>query len=130
MALFAQIVTIIHIMELVIGLDLGTTACKAVALDSTGRVVATAAANYPLYAPQSGWAEQDPQEILGGAVQALAALAGKIDPAGVSALSLSGAMHSVVLVDAKDQPQGRALTWADQRAAAQVESLREQPAGL
>ena len=45
MALFVQIVTIIHIMELVIGLDLGTTACKAVALDSTGRVVATAAAN-------------------------------------------------------------------------------------
>jgi gluconokinase len=113
-------------MELVIGLDLGTTACKAVALDSSGRVSAKASANYPLYAPQSGWAEQDPQEILRGAVEALAALAEKIDPAAVGALSLSGAMHSVVLLDAQDQPQGRALTWADQRAASQIESLREQ----
>ncbi len=113
-------------MEYVIGLDLGTTACKAVALDFSGRITAAASANYPLYAPQSGWAEQDPQEILSGALSALTALAGKVDPAAAGGLSLSGAMHSVVLLDAHDQPQGRALTWADQRAAAQVKSLREQ----
>jgi gluconokinase len=113
-------------MDYVIGLDLGTTACKAVAMDSSGTVVGAASANYPLYAPQSGWAEQDPQEILRGALNALAALAAKINPAAVGALSLSGAMHSVVLLDAQDQPLGRALTWADQRAAAQVESLRTQ----
>lgn len=111
-------------MELVIGLDLGTTNCKAVALDSSGQVVATTSANYPLYAPQSGWAEQDVEEIWRGAVDALHQLAQKVEVSAIRGLSLDGAMHSLQLLDEHDRPIGRALTWADQRAAPIVNELR------
>ncbi len=113
-------------MDLVIGLDLGTTACKAVALDDAGQVAAATSATYPLYAPQSGWAEQDVSEIWNGAVEALNKLVRKVDVPIIRALSLSGAMHSLQLLDKNDQPISRALTWADQRAAPQVEGLRAQ----
>jgi gluconokinase len=111
-------------MDWVIGLDLGTTACKAVALDAGGQVLATTSADYPLYTPQSGWAEQDPQEIWAGAAAALRDLAARLGSAGLRGLALSGAMHSLLLLDAHDQPLTRALTWADQRAAQELPELR------
>ena len=46
-----------------IGLDLGTSACKALAIDGAGQVLAQASASYPLVTPQPGWAEQAPAEF-------------------------------------------------------------------
>jgi gluconokinase len=114
-------------MTLVIGLDLGTTRCKAVAVDTAGAVLAVAAGDYALRTPHAGWAEQSAQEVWAGAVTALQGLQPLL-PAGstVAGLGLSGAMHSLIPVDAAGAPLAPALTWADQRAAPQAEALRQQ----
>jgi len=113
----------------VIGLDLGTTNSKAVALDANGRQLASATSDYRLYSPRSGWAEQKVEEVWQGVLAALKALAGKL-PLGthgveIAGMCLSGAMHSSLAVDGRGQPLAPALTWADQRAAPQAEALRQ-----
>ena len=110
----------------VIGLDLGTTNSKAVALDASGKQLASASSDYRLYSPRSGWAEQKAEEVWQGVQAALKALAGKL-PLGtqVAGMCLSGAMHSSLPVGSDGNPLAPALTWADQRAAPQAEALRK-----
>lgn len=47
-------------MELLLGIDLGTSGTKTVLFDSDGRRLASHTVEYPLYQPKNGWAEQDP----------------------------------------------------------------------
>ncbi len=113
-------------MPLLIGLDLGTTHAKAIALNERGAVIAGAARGYPILTPQPGRAEQDPQAVWRGAVEALHELAGQLNPGDIAGLCLSGAMHSSLPVDASGNPLANALTWADQRAATIARRLRDQ----
>jgi len=108
----------------VIGLDLGTTNCKAVALTAEGRVLAAASSAYGLQSPHPGWAQQDVWEVWQGVTEAMQSLAAQVPPARVTGLCLSGAMHSVLLVDSDGAPLAPATTWADNRAASQVDALR------
>jgi gluconokinase len=111
--------------QLVVGLDLGTTRCKAVALTPDGAVAASATSAYPLYSPHPGWAEQAAGEVWQGAATALRELCARVPARQLAGLSLSGAMHSLLLVDEAGEPLAPALTWADQRAAPQAKMLRE-----
>jgi gluconokinase len=113
--------------RLVVGLDLGTTRCKAVAIAPDGRVAASATGAYPLYSPHPGWAEQAAGEVWQAAATALRELCAQVPPGSLAGLSLSGAMHSLLLVDAAGQPLAPAPTWADQRAAPQTQAMRQQP---
>lgn len=106
-----------------IGLDLGTTSCKAVVLDGDGRPVASASESYPLRVPRRGWAEQDVQTIGGAAVRVLRAVA-SASPVAPIGVALSGAMHSCLPVDADGNPLAPAMTWADNRAAALEAPIR------
>jgi gluconokinase len=108
---------------LVIGLDLGTSACKAVALDSRGRLQITTQATYSLVSGSEGQAEQDAHEVLQAVVKALSDLTAQAGDSLISGLSLSGAMHNLLPVDAGGEPLGLAMTWADTRPDAH--SLRE-----
>jgi len=114
--------------SLVVGLDLGTTRCKAVAIAPDGRVIASTAGAYPLYSPQPGWAEQSAHEVWQAAAAALRELCPQVPANSLAALSLSGAMHSLLLVDEAGRPLAPAPTWADQRAAPQAQALRQLPA--
>ncbi len=114
-------------MTIIAGIDLGTTNCKAVAYTSEARTLASVSRDYPLRSPHSSWAEQDAREVWAGLVAILSELVGKL-PAGVKidGLCLSGAMHSLLPVDASGAPLAPALTWADQRAAPQAKALRKE----
>jgi gluconokinase len=105
----------------VIGLDLGTTTCKAVALSAAGEVLGSASSRYPLYTPKPEQAEQDVNEVWRGAVSALSELCGQL-PRPPQGLCLSGAMHSLLPVGG-DAPLGLAMTWADNRAADAAKAL-------
>jgi xylulokinase len=100
-------------MSIAIGLDVGTSGVKALAVSETGEVLATAEEEYPLSIPRPGWAEQDPEDWWRATERALAAL-GVDAPAGIG---LSGQMHGLVALDAADRVIRPAILWNDQRTA-------------
>ena len=112
-------------MPYVIGLDLGTTRCKAVAVTPNGELLGSTSVTYPLSSPHPGWAEQNPNEIWIGALNSLKELAAKLPEARPLGISLSGAMHSLFPLDKHGAPLAPAMTWADQRASAKVQALQQ-----
>lgn len=110
----------------VLALDIGTTSTKAVLFDTAGAAVASATYEYPLVAPQPGWAVQDPDLITAAALDAIGAVvaAARGGPVAVAGLAVSTVMHSLFALDDRGRPLTPALTWADGRAGEQVERLR------
>ena len=106
--------------------DLGTTGNKATLFDAeAGVVTASTFEPYPTFYPQAGWAEQDStdwQRAIWEATRRLIAQAG-IRPGAIAAVSFSGHMQGVLLVDRQGAPLGRAIIWADQRATAQTDFI-------
>jgi len=119
-------------MAYVIGLDLGTTRCKAVAVTPNGDLLGSTSVTYPLSSPYPGWTEQSPNEIWIGALKCLKELVAKLPEAQPLGISLSGAMHSLFPLDEHGAPLAPAMTWADQRASAKVQALQQKidPAAL
>ena len=107
-------------MEHLVGVDVGTTGVKALAITPSGDVVATAEESYPLSTPQPGWAEQDPEDWWQASEKALAALG--VEPAGVG---LSGQMHGLVCLDESDRVLRPAILWNDQRTGAECAEIEE-----
>jgi xylulokinase len=107
---------------MVVGLDVGTSAVKAVALGLDGRVLAGHEAAYPLAVPNPGWAEQDPEDWWRATEEALAV----VTAAGRSVgLGLSGQMHGLVALDRADRVIRPAILWNDQRTAAECQEITE-----
>jgi xylulokinase len=105
--------------EPIVGLDVGTTAVKALAIDEHGAVLARAEEGYPLSTPQPGWAEQDPGDWWRAAQRALNA----IGSTGSRALGFSGQMHGLVALGADDDVLRPAILWNDQRTAAECAEI-------
>jgi xylulokinase len=100
----------------VIGLDIGTSGVKGLALDDAGNVLVSVEHGYPLSTPHPGWAEQDPADWWEAAQRALAEL-----PAGE--VGLSGQMHGLVVLDEHGDVLRPAILWNDQRTAAECEEI-------
>jgi xylulokinase len=111
---------------LVLGIDVSTTATKAILVDPDGRVVAAGAAEYPLSVPRPLWSEQDPALWWSGATTAIRAALATAGVAGaeVAAVGLTGQMHGAVLLDAADEVLRPAILWNDQRTAAECDAIR------
>ena len=107
-------------MTAVVGIDVGTTGVKAIALSSDGEVLATASRGYPLSTPQAGWAEQDPEDWWQAAEAALAEVAAGREVAGIG---LSGQMHGLVVLDDAGRVIRPAILWNDQRTAAECAEI-------
>jgi xylulokinase len=103
-----------------VGLDIGTTSAKAVAISRRGEVVASAERGYPLSTPQPGWAEQDPEDWWRASQAALGDLA--VEPASIG---FSGQMHGLVVLDEHDRVLRPAILWNDQRTAAECAQIEE-----
>ncbi|MEV4642714.1 gluconokinase [Actinoplanes sp. NPDC049548] len=112
-------------MDVVIGIDTGTTATKAVAAGMDGEVRAVTSAHYPLSVPGPGRAELDPSRLREAAAEALVAVARECRERGdrVLAVSLSAFLHGLVPMDAGGDPIGPLITWADNRSSRQSEEL-------
>jgi xylulokinase len=106
----------------VVGLDVGTTGVKAVALSADGTVLATASHGYPLSTPHPGWSEQDPEDWRQAAEAALADVSAGRDVAGIG---LSGQMHGLVALDDAGRVIRPAILWNDQRTAAECAEIEE-----
>ena len=106
-------------MSVAVGLDVGTSGLKALAVSEDGEVVGRAELEYGLSTPQPGWAEQDPEDWWRAASDALEQL-GADDVAGIG---LSGQMHGLVALDADEQVLRPAILWNDQRTGAECEEI-------
>ena len=113
-----------------VGIDLGTSACKALAIDGDGSVLARASAEYPLSTPRPGWAEQAPADWQRGCDTAMTALVASLPPGCVvQAIGLSGQMHGLVALDRDDQVIRPAILWCDNRTGAQCDAITARVGG-
>ena len=113
-------------MALTLGLDVSTTATKAILVDEVGAVRGTGTSEYGYETPRPLWSEQDPDlwwTATGSAMRAALAAAG-VSGDQVRAIGLTGQMHGAVLLDAADRPLRPAILWNDQRTAAECEAIR------
>src|SRR5690349_462986 len=108
-------------MGVAVGLDVGTTGVKALAVADDGRVVARAESHYGVAQPRPGWSEQAPADWWSGSEAALAAL-GRHEIAGIG---LSGQMHGLVALDEREHVLRPAILWNDQRTAAECAEIEE-----
>jgi xylulokinase len=104
-----------------VGLDVGTTGVKAVAVTETGEVTARAEFGYPLSTPRPGWSEQSPEDWWRAATAALAAV-GEPAPLGIG---LSGQMHGLVCLDAAGRVLRPAILWNDQRTGDECAEIED-----
>lgn len=109
-------------MTVCVGLDVGTTGVKAIAISPEGDVLARAEHGYPLSTPRPGWAEQDPEDWWQAAQAALAQVSAGREVAGVG---LSGQMHGLVALDAAGEVIRPAILWNDQRTADECAEIEE-----
>ncbi len=108
-----------------IGLDLGTSGLKGVALTAAGAVAARASAGYPTAHPGAGACEQDPGDWLRAVEQVTSQLAAAVPARRWRGIGLSGMIPTLVTVGRRGEPTGPAITWQDSRADARGDELRE-----
>jgi xylulokinase len=113
-------------MAYVIGIDISTTATKAVLIDEAGRVAGIGVAEYDYQAPRPLWSEQAPQLWWDGAVAAIRAVLASTGVTGteVAAIGPTGQMHGLVLLDDHDEVLRPAILWNDQRTGAACDEIR------
>ncbi|MCA9184218.1 MAG: xylulokinase [Pirellulaceae bacterium] len=118
-------------MSVFLGIDIGTSGTKTLAIDSSGKILSDASASYPAYHPQPLWSEQDPEDWWNATVKTVrsAIKSAKLRPADVRAIGLSGQMHGSVFLDKKNRVIRRALLWNDQRTAAECEEIEQRAGG-
>ncbi|HVN61760.1 MAG TPA: xylulokinase [Gaiellaceae bacterium] len=105
-------------MTVLVGLDVGTTGVKALALSPEGEVLARAERSYPLSTPRPGWSEQDPEDWWRASEDALVDLG--VEPAGIG---LSGQMHGLVCLDSAERVLRPAILWNDQRTGEECKEI-------
>ena len=113
--------------DVFIGLDLGTSGLKGVAMSGDGTLVATASADYPTLRALPGRAEQDPADWFSAVADAVAQLAGRVPADRWAGIGLSAMIPTLVLADrdgASIGLLGTAITWEDDRADPDGERFR------
>jgi xylulokinase len=118
-------------VSITLGIDVGTSGTKTLAIDEKGTILASASAEYPCDHPRPGWSEQDPdlwwdatkktvQQVLGS---------GRFRPGDVAGVGLSGQMHGSVFLDSAGKVIRPALLWNDQRTAAECQEIETRAGG-
>ena len=108
-------------MSVLVGLDVGTTGVKALAVTPDGEVVGREERPYPLSTPRPGWSEQDPEDWWAAARGALEALSRH----GIAAIGLSGQMHGLVALDDGRRVLRPAILWNDARTGEECREIEE-----
>jgi xylulokinase len=118
-------------MSITLGIDIGTSGTKTLAIDETGKILGSATAEYPCEHPRPGWSEQDPELWWQATARTVREVMGKAGiPAGdVAGIGLSGQMHGSVFLDQSGKVIRPALLWNDQRTAAECVEIEEKAGG-
>lgn len=114
----------------VLGIDVGTSGCKILAFGESGKILASVVEEYPCYAPQAGWSEQDPDDWWNGVVAGLKKIQSSLTDKKIAAVGFSGQMHGMVALDKDLKVVRRAILWNDQRTGKQCDEITEVAGGL
>jgi xylulokinase len=111
-----------------IGIDIGTSGTKLVLLDYSGHQRAFYQQDYDIQVPKPGWAEQDPELWFRAVINGLRHIQNQANLMNItiSAIGLSGQMHSLICLDQKLNVIRPAILWADQRSTTIVSELNRQ----
>lgn len=113
-------------MPYLLGIDVSTTAVKALLIDEKGEVVQLAATETLLSTPKPLWSEQDPADWWAGACLSIrqALLKAGLKGDEIAAIGLTGQMHSLTLLDEQGEVLRPAMLWSDQRTGPQCDEIR------
>ncbi len=112
--------------DLVLGLDVGTTNLKCLALDEAGTIVAQGSEPTPRSHPRPDWTDFEPEPIWEASCRAIRAVISQIEnPTAIRGIAVSSLAESVVPMDSRGQPLAPAIAWFDLRTVAEYEWLRD-----
>jgi xylulokinase len=108
-----------------IGVDVSSTATKALLINEKGDVIAVAITEYPFETPRPLWSEQKPDLWWDGTQKSLRAVIQQsgIEPAQIGGIGLTGQMHGLVLLDEEGKVLRPAILWNDQRTQSQCDEI-------
>lgn len=111
---------------LYIGVDLGTTSVKLLLMDEAGNIKNIVTKEYPLFFPQPGWSEQNPEDWYAGLKDGIKDLTKDCDKSSIDGISFSGQMHGMVILDDEDRVIRPAILWNDGRTQAECDYLNNE----
>ncbi len=106
-----------------IGVDLGTSAVKLLAMDNDGKILKTVSVEYPISFPKSGWSEQNPEDWYKGTIEGINNLLDGLSDRVVDGIGVGGQMHGLVILDENDNVIRPAILWNDGRTTAETDYL-------
>ncbi|MBR1773738.1 MAG: xylulokinase [Eubacterium sp.] len=106
-----------------IGVDLGTSAVKLLAMSSEGEILKTVSVEYPISFPQSGWSEQNPEDWYKGTLEGIGKLLEGLNDKVVEGIGVGGQMHGLVILDENDEVIRPAILWNDGRTTKETDYL-------
>jgi len=116
--------------QYIIGLDVGTSGCKAILVNQNAKVIKSHVADYPLSIPRPGWSEQNPADWWDRAKLCIREVIKGRNKADIKAIGLSAQMHGLVALDVSGEVIRPAILWNDQRTVKQCEEITERAGGL
>lgn len=118
-------------MPVFLGIDIGTSGTKTLAVRDDGTILASATEEYPLSNPRPGWSEQEPLHWWAASVKSVQRVmkAGRLKAAEIGGIGLSGQMHGSVFLDKSGKVIRPALLWNDQRTAAECAEIERLAGG-
>ena len=114
-------------MKYLMGVDEGTTGCKAILFDQEGHQIAVTGREYPSYYPHPGWVEQDIDEIKEAVYSCIreTIVKSKVDPADIAGISHSNQGITMVLLDENEKPVfEHTIGWQDLRYVEMLPELK------
>ena len=111
-----------------LGIDIGTSACKVAVFDRNGKVLAAASGDYPVYYPQEGWAEQNPEEWWDAVCRASKETIQKADikPDEIAGIGIDGQSWSAIAIDKEGKVLTNTPIWMDTRAQSVCDRLNQE----
>ncbi|MCI5623233.1 xylulokinase [Anaerostipes sp.] len=111
---------------LYIGADLGTSALKLLLMNGSGEIKKIVSKEYPIYFPNPGWSEQNPQDWWNAFVDGMKELTSDCGQNDIGGISFGGQMHGLVIIDKNDKVIRPALLWNDGRTYKECDYLNQE----
>lgn len=112
-------------MNKYIGIDLGTSSVKMLLVSANGEIIKSVTKEYPIFYPQSGWSEQNPEDWYNASIEGLKELIRGVNKEDIKGISFGGQMHGLVILDDNDNVIRPAILWNDGRTQKQTDYLNE-----